>query len=152
MYEFLLNSHSWLRWILLICFILVIVKSYTGFKSNRAYTSEDKKWNTILIACLHLQAVIGLILYFISPMMKGILSDFGASMKMSETRFWSMEHLFGMLVAVVITQVGSIKSKKQSTDHARFKTAFTYYLIALIIILLMIPFGIWNADRPLFRM
>ena len=152
MYEFLLSSHSWLRWILLLCFILVIVKSYTGFKSNRAYSSDDKKWNTILIACLHLQAVIGLTLYFISPMMKGILSDFGASMKMSETRFWSMEHLFGMLVAVVIAQVGSIKSKNQSTDQARFKTAFNYYLIALIIILLMIPFGIWNADRPLFRM
>ncbi|MEP7197518.1 MAG: hypothetical protein ABI851_13435 [Saprospiraceae bacterium] len=150
--DILLITHSWLRWIVLLLFILVIVKNYTGWKSNRIYSPEDKKWNSIFIGCLHLQVVIGLILYFISPMMKGILSDFGGSMKVSELRFWSVEHICGMLIAVVVAQIGSIKAKKKLTDVEKFKTAFIYYLIALIIILLVIPFGIWNVERPMFRM
>ncbi|NOT38012.1 MAG: hypothetical protein HOP11_11595 [Saprospiraceae bacterium] len=151
MYDILLSTHSWLRWVLLLVFILVIVKSYTGWKSNRIYTPDDKKWNTILIALVHSQLVIGLILYFTSPMMKAILSDMGGSMKDSSLRFWSVEHLFGMVLAVIIAQVGSIKAKNKTTDTGKFKTAFVYYLIALLLILLMIPFGIWNVERPLFR-
>ncbi|MCC6816361.1 MAG: hypothetical protein IT267_08120 [Saprospiraceae bacterium] len=147
----MINLHSWLRWLLLIIFLLVIFKSYTGWKSARIYTPNDKKWNTILIACLHLQAVIGLILYITSPMMKSILSDMGGSMKNSESRFWAVEHITGMIVAVVIAQLGSIKIKKISVDNDKFRTAFIYFTISLLIILLMIPFGIWNVDRPLFR-
>ncbi len=152
MYELMLNTHSWLRWILLLCFILVLVKSYSGIQSKRAYSADDKKWNTILIACMHLQALTGLFLYFISPMMKGILADFGGSMKITENRFWSVEHVTGMLIAVIIAQLGSIKLKKKTEDHQKFRTALTYYGIALLIIILMIPFGIWNVDRPFFRM
>lgn len=151
MYEILLSSHSWLRWIVLLLFILLIVKSYTGWKSNRIYTADDKKWNTFLIAGMHLQAVLGLILYFTSPMMKAILSDMGGSMKEASLRFWSVEHIFGMLLAVIIAQVGSIKSKRKANDPDKFKTAFIYFTIALVLILLMIPWGVWNVDRPLFR-
>ena len=152
MHDILLSAHSWLRWVLLFCFILVIYKSYTGFKNERVYSSDDKKWNTILIACMHLQLLLGLILYFTSPMMKDILADFGGSMKMTESRFWSVEHIFGMIVAVIIAQVGSIKAKNKKEDVQKFRTAYMYYLIALIIILTMIPFGIWNIERPFFRM
>jgi hypothetical protein len=151
MYDILLISHSWLRWIVLLLFILVIVKSYTGWKSSRVYTANDKKWNTFFIAGMHLQALIGLILYFTSPMMKAILSDMGGSMKEGSLRFWSVEHIFGMVLALIIAQVGSIKSKKQTNDSDKFRTAFTYYSIALVLILIMIPWGIWNVDRPMFR-
>lgn len=152
MYEILLILHSWLRWAVLGLGLYAIYANYAGWQAERKFTSSDKKINTFFIASLHTQLLIGLILYFTSPMMQGILADFGGSMKVKELRFWSVEHITGMIIGIAIAQIGSIKSKKQSGDTAKFRTAFTYFLVALLIILLMIPFGIWNAERPMFRL
>jgi hypothetical protein len=153
MYEFILTLHSWLRWIVLLVGILAIFGNYTGWKKSLLYLGLNKQMNTIFIALLHTQLVLGMALYFgVSPMMKGILADFGGSMKMAELRFWSVEHMLGMIVGIAIAQIGSIKAKKQETDAMKYKTAFIWFSIALLIILLMIPFGVWNIERPLFRM
>lgn len=152
MYDLLMVLHSWFRWVVLALAVWAILENYKGWKSGLAYNPSVKKWNTFFIASLHTQLVIGLILYlFVSPMMQNILSDFGASMKNSETRFWSVEHIFGMILGIAIAQIGSIKSKKQTTDSAKYQVAFKWFLAGFIIILLMIPFGIWNVERPLFR-
>ncbi|MGB5025721.1 MAG: hypothetical protein WBO44_10240 [Saprospiraceae bacterium] len=152
MYDLLMVLHSWLRWVVLALAVWTILENYKGWKSDLAYNPTVKKWNTFFIASLHTQLVIGLILYlFVSPMMQNILSDFGASMKNSETRFWSVEHIFGMILGIAIAQIGSIKSKKQATDSAKYEVAFKWFLAGFIIILLMIPFGIWNIERPFFR-
>jgi len=153
MYEVLLNLHSWLRWFVLGLAIIVIYQNYNGWKSGKVYTHQDKKLNTYLMILLHSQLVIGLLLYFgVSPIMKDILSDFGASMKNSSLRFWSIEHLFGMVLAIIIAQIGASKAKKQATDAQKYKTGFVYFSIALFLILLMIPWGFWNEARPYFRM
>ncbi len=151
MYEILLVLHSWLRWAVLGVGLYAIFNNYSGWQAQRRFTDSDKRWNTIFIATLHTQLVLGLILYFVSPMMSVITADMGASMKDKTSRFWAVEHLTGMLLGIIIAQVGSIKSKKQSSDTSKFKTAFVYFLIGLLLILLMIPFGIWNVERPLFR-
>lgn len=152
MYDVLMLLHSWLRWVVLALAVWTILENYKGWKSDLTYNPSVKKWNTFFIASLHTQLVIGLILYFfVSPMMQNILSDFGASMKNSETRFWSVEHIFGMILGIAIAQIGSIKSKKQATDRAKYEVAFKWFLAGFIIILLMIPFGIWNVERPFFR-
>lgn len=152
MYNFLLLSHSWLRWVVLILAVLAIYRNYEGFSTGRKWTATDKKFNTFFIGSLHLQLVIGLILYSgVSPMMQGIMADMSASMKNKELRFWAVEHMTGMIIAVLIAQIGSIKAKKQVSDAGKFRTAFFWFLAAIILVLIMIPFGIWNADRPLFR-
>jgi hypothetical protein len=153
MYDVLLLLHSWLRWFVLGMAVLVIYKNYNGWKSGLSWSDQDRKLNTYLMLLLHSQLVIGFALYLgVSPMMKNILSDFGASMKDSDLRFWSVEHMFGMVAAIVIAQVGASKAKKQATDAQKFRTGFVYFSIALLLILLMIPFGIWNQERPFFRM
>lgn len=153
MYEFILTLHSWLRWLVLLLGILVIYGNYNGWKMSLPFEGMNKKLNTYFIASLHTQLILGLILYFgVSPMMKDILADFGGSMKNSEMRFWSVEHMMGMIIGISIAQIGSIKAKKQATDALKYKTSFVWFTVALIFILLMIPFGIWNADRPYFRM
>ncbi len=152
MYNFLLLSHSWLRWVVLILAVLAIYRNYEGFSTGRKWTATDKKFNTLFIGSLHLQLVIGLILYSgVSPMMQGIMADMASSMKNKELRFWAVEHMTGMIIAVLIAQIGSIKAKKQVSDAGKFRTAFFWFLAAIILVLIMIPFGIWNADRPLFR-
>ena len=153
MYNFLLLSHSWLRWAVLILAVLAIYRNYEGFSSGRKWTATDKKFNAFFIGSLHLQLVIGLILYSgVSPMMAAILTDMKGAMKDRELRFWGVEHMTGMIIGVSIAQIGSIKAKKQASDAGKFRTAFFWFFAAILLILVMIPFGIWNPDRPLFRM
>ena len=152
MYNFLLLSHSWLRWVVLILAVLAIYRNYEGFSSGRKWTATDKKFNAFFIGSLHLQLVIGLILYSgVSPMMAAIFTDMKGAMKDRELRFWSVEHMTGMIIGVIIAQIGSIKAKKQTSDAGKFRTAFFWFLAAILLILVMIPFGIWNPDRPLFH-
>ncbi|MBK7696353.1 MAG: hypothetical protein IPI30_19195 [Saprospiraceae bacterium] len=114
---------------------------------------RTKKLNTYMMLLLHSQLVIGLALYFgVSPMMKDIMANFGGSMKDSAQRFWSVEHMMGMVIGIIVAQIGASKAKKQSTDAQKFKTGFMWFTIAILIIILMIPFGIWNVERPMFRM
>ncbi len=152
MYNILLISHSWLRWVVLITAVLAIYRNYEGFSSGRKWTATDKKFNAFFIGSLHLQLVIGLILYSgVSPMMAAIFTDMKAAMKNRELRFWSVEHMTGMIIGVLIAQIGSILAKKQVSDAGKFRTAFFWFLAAIVLILAMIPFGIWNPERPLFR-
>ena len=153
MYEILLNLHSWLRWLVLGMAVVVIYNNYNGWKSGLVYSDKDKKLNTYLMLLLHSQLVIGLALYFgVSPMMKDIMANFGGSMKDSAQRFWSVEHMMGLVIGIIVAQIGASKAKKQSTDAQKFKTGFMWFTIAILIIILMIPFGIWNVERPMFRM
>lgn len=153
MYDILLLLHSWLRWAVLGLGIYALYNNYTGWQAERKFLAADKRINTLFVASLHLQIVLGVALYYgVSPMMQGILADFKGSMKDSALRFWSVEHITGMVIGVAIAQIGSIKSKNQKGETSKFRTAFTWFTIALLLILLMIPFGIWNAERPLFRM
>ncbi|MBL7815903.1 MAG: cytochrome B [Saprospiraceae bacterium] len=152
MYNFFLISHSWLRWVVLIMAVYAIYKNYEGFTSGRKWLVSDKKVNTFFIASLHLQLLLGLILYFgVSPTVQTFMADVKGSMKVAELRFFGMEHFVGTVLGIVIAQVGSIRAKKQISDAGKFRTAFFWFLIATLVILIMIPFGIWNADRPMFR-
>lgn len=152
MYDILLLMHSWLRWLVLGLGFYAIYSNYSGWKSGSVFTDQIKKMNTFFIASLHTQLIIGLLLYCgVSPIMDTIFSDFGASMKDKELRFWSVEHILLMIIGITVAQIGSIKSKKQTTDALKYKTAFIWFSIGLFLILLMIPFGIWNIQRPFFR-
>lgn len=145
----LLFIHSWLRWVVLVLALVAIFKSYTGWKSNRTYEPSDNKIAVFFMASMHLMALIGLILYFISPLAYGAFGGSESVMKNSMLRFWAVEHIFVMLLAVVAVTIGRIKSKKLLSDDAKFKTQFIYFLIALIFMLSRIPWG--EAER-LFRM
>lgn len=153
MYDFTIILHSWLRWALLLWGIYALYNNYTGLMNERKYSAKDLKINTIFIAFLHTQLLLGFILYAgVSPMMQNIFADFGGAMKNKDLRFWAVEHMVGMIIGVLVAQVGSILSKKRNSDASRFRTAFLYFAVGLFIILMMIPFGIWNAERPLFRL
>lgn len=118
MNEILLSSHSWLRWIVLLLFFAVIARSFSGYRSGRIYDALDKRWNTLLLASVHTQALLGLILYFTSDMMRNIFADFGGSMKNSDSRFWSVEHITVMLISVILRRSEVFVSENKSMTAA----------------------------------
>jgi hypothetical protein len=152
MYQFFLNFHSINRWAVLVLALIVLFNSFSGWQGKKAYTKNDNIFHSIFIGLVHLQLLTGILLYFVySPVTQQAMADFGASMKNKSLRFWAVEHLAGMVIAVVIAQMGRIASKKAFSPELKHKKAFVYTLIAVLIMLLVIPFGIINEARPLWR-
>jgi uncharacterized membrane protein len=131
MYEALKSAHSGLRWVALALILWAIYNAFTSKEFNK----REKLVNLFSMVILHLQLIMGLILYFISPKVK----FFEGWMKDAVYRFYGMEHLAGMLIAVVLITIGYSKSKRAKTAAEKFKPIKIFYLIGLIIILASIP-------------
>jgi hypothetical protein len=130
MYSALTHSHSGLRWILLILLVLTIISVFSKRSGKVPFTAGDKKLSLFTLIATHLQAVLGLGLYFMSTKVEFS----GNTMSNPVFRFFTMEHTLMMLIAIILITVGYGHAKK-----ANAKGVFTYYLIALILILAAIP-------------
>ena len=131
MESILIHAHSGLRWILLFMILYVI------FKDHSKYDEENGKkidWPLYILILFFLQIVTGFILYFMSD----VVSFEPGFMKNSHLRFFTIEHLTGMLAAFLIMLAGYMKSRKTLISK-RNKIYRIYYVIALILILLSIP-------------
>lgn len=140
----LLHTHSLLRYILLIFILISIVKSLNGWLSGKNFTAGDRKLALFTVISAHLQLVIGFALYFISPSVKAGLADMGDAMKDASLRFWSVEHIGMMLIAIILITIGNARSKRAGTDSGKHKNIALFFLIALIIIFLAIPWP-WST-------
>ena len=131
MYEILTHTHSGLRWVALILIIFAIYNSITA----KEFTKREKLINLFSMVSLHTQLLLGLVLYFNSPRV-----NFASGwMKDASFRFYGMEHLAGMLIAIALITVGYVKSKKGTTPAAIYKPIKLFYIIGLILILASIP-------------
>ena len=139
MYIGLLHFHSYFRYVVLALLVITVIKSLIGFFSKKEFSALDNKLGLFLLASVHLQFVVGIALYFVSPNVKQALSDMGAAMKNPELRLWSVEHVTIMVLVVIIITLGRVLSKKADTDHLKFKRASTYYTIGLILLMYGIP-------------
>lgn len=139
MYTGLLHTHSLVRWIMLILLIMTVFRAYNGWKSNRTFTPGDKKLTLFTLIFSHVQLLIGFLLYMVSPIVQSAMADMGAAMKDKMLRFWAVEHILTMIIAIVIITIGHALAKRASNDTQRFKRIFTYFLAGLILILITIP-------------
>ncbi len=149
----IIHLHSFLRWIILILALVAIVKSFSGMTGNKPFSNGDKKIGLFLMIAAHTQLLVGLILYIFGPLGLNNIRNlgFGEVMKDSSYRFYAVEHIFGMLVAIVLITIGRGSAKKNISDLAKHKRSFWFYLIALVIILATIPWpGRAGLGRPLF--
>lgn len=131
MYEILKHTHSGLRWVALILILFAIYNSITA----KEFTKREKLINLFSMVSLHTQLLLGLVLYFISPR----VSFASGWMKDASFRFYGMEHLAGMLIAIALITIGYVKSKKGTSPAAIYKPIKLFYIIGLILILASIP-------------
>lgn len=131
MYTGLLHTHSFLRYFVLIMLIVVIIQSLLGWLSKKPYGSLDNRLGLFLFIFTHIQLLVGLILYFVSP----FVQFSGAAMKEASTRYWLVEHLAMMLIAIVLITMARVTSKKIQDNTAKHKRMFIFNAIALLIIL-----------------
>ena len=140
MYTGFLHLHDALRWLLLVSLVVTLVKYLAGWFGNHPWKKADNILGIVYTSLMDLQLLTGLVLYFfLSPITKLALSDFGAAMKDADLRFYAVEHFAMMLIAVVLVHIGRAKSKKAKTDQGKFKIATIFFLIALVLMVVAIP-------------
>jgi heme A synthase len=144
MYDGLLHLHSGLRWIALLALIYAIFNAWTRYRGGNTYRGTDKALNTVAMALLHTQVVIGLTLYFLNFSGNGgkyqsYFSNAGNAMSDSVGRFFVMEHLVMMLAAVVFATIGYLRAKRAEDPKKMHRRIFVWYTIVLLIILAAIP-------------
>jgi len=111
------------------------------FVGKKSFTEKVRKVTLIGFIATHLQLLIGLVLYLISPV--GLSNFSGEAMSESLSRLYILEHPLTMLIAIVLVSVGYIKAKKPGDDARRFRTVIIYYGLGLILMLSRIPWSAW---------
>jgi hypothetical protein len=150
MYALVLVLHSWLRWGALVAGILAVIALVS--KRGQKGTARVDTWGLFFMIALDLQLLLGLALYMgLSPNMQAIRADFGAAMRDSVARFWAVEHVMLMLVAVGVVHVGRVLARKASTPEAKRSRLLLCFVIALLAIVAATPWPGLRGGRPLFR-
>ncbi|HYX10189.1 MAG TPA: hypothetical protein VE912_25905 [Bacteroidales bacterium] len=134
-YTFMLHFHSGIRWILVILLIGTLLNSLIKWKGKMPFNKRDHSLQSFTVTLLHLQFLAGIILYAISPMV-----SFGPHMMGNNLqRFYTVEHVSLMVIAIIIITIGHIRSKKMEESARKFKTVFISFLIGFLVIMIAIP-------------
>ena len=127
----LVYAHSGLRWIALLLLLLAIISAFTA----KNYEKKHRLVNLFTMITFHTQLVLGIILYFLSDKVQFT----EGWMKQAMYRFYGMEHLTGMLLAIIAITIGHSKSKKAADAASKFKAIKLWYVLALILVVAFIP-------------
>lgn len=146
----LIVFHSILRYLVLLSILLVIYLAWKGFTFKKSYTRLHRIATASASGISHLQLLVGFVLYFFSPTAQSFWQT--KSMRWSDGLFFALVHFGLMSSAIVILTVGVALAKREAEEHRRFRILFNYFVLALLIILIAIPWPFSPlAQRPWFR-
>ena len=150
MYTAVLVLHSWIRWIALIAGFGATLAAAND--SHLKANSRADRWGLILMMALDIQMLLGLLLYLVlSPFTVVARDNFGAAMRNPQLRFWGVEHISTMLIAVVLVHAGRVLARKAATPDARRTRLVICFGIAIFLMLFGTPWPGMSNARPLFR-
>jgi len=147
MYSVLLFLHSLIRWGVLLGGLYAITKSFLGLMRKSEFSAAENRSHIIFVIFCHTQLLLGILLYFTSPVIHEAFADFGAAMKDPRLRLYAMEHGLINIIAIGLIQTGRIVSKKAEDAGTKHKRAIIWFGIGLLLILSRIP---WQYS-PMFR-
>lgn len=131
MYSFFLNLHSGFRYVVFILLLVSIIQSLLGLLGNKPYTEANRKINLFTLISAHVQLLIGIVLYFLSPKVQFS----SQAMQNATTRYFTVEHWVMMVIAIALITIGHSKSKKAADASKKHKTIAIFYIIAFLIII-----------------
>lgn len=140
----MLQIHSYWAYLALILLLFAVGTFKYGWFFSKKFGAVQQKLALITLIVFHIQLIIGLGWYFMSPAYQHIKQfGMGATMKDSYFRLLAVEHPVMMLIAIALITIGYSKHKKKTTDKAKYWTLIWFYGIALLLILLRIPWNQW---------
>lgn len=143
-YTWIQPLHSYLAYIALTVLFLAVINAITGLIGNRIFNmNKDLRLSLFALILCHIQLLVGLLLYFISPSGLSAIQEFGMGGLTSSARLLAVEHPFVNILAIVSITIGWSKHKKFVEGNKKFKSIAIFYGIGLLLILSRIPWGQW---------
>ncbi|AOW08586.1 hypothetical protein [Flavobacterium gilvum] len=139
MYAIIQKFHSGWAYIALLVLVIAVVNAILGMASKKEFTAKDRKIALFGLIVTHIQLLIGLVLYFVSPLGLASLGQ----MSDKSLRLTSLEHPFVVIIAIILITIGWSKHKKLTTDESKFKTFSIFYGLGLVLILSRLPWSLW---------
>ena len=137
------NVHSYWAYLVLAILIFAVINAILGLSKKKQFTDKDIRIGLFALIVSHMQLLIGLAWYFMSPWFSALTEDTGAVMKEKSLRLLAVEHPVMMVLAIVFITIGWSKHKKKTKDSAKFKTFAIFYGIGLLLMLSKIPWNNW---------
>ncbi len=136
----LLHAHSGLRWLILLLLVVTIIMAFVGWFGKKPFTQTNKRLLLFSTIVSDVQLLIGLVMYFFtSSITKTAFQDFGYAMKTPELRYFAVEHILVMIIAIALLHIGKVRATKQSTDEGKHKQTAIFFTISLLLMLSRIP-------------
>ena len=142
MYTGVLHLHHWLRYVALILIIASIIKAFMNRGKNEAKGSIKLEMFTMMT--FHIQFVLGMSLYALSPKLQHAFSNMGESMSDSAIRLVLIEHPLVMVIALILITLGYRRMKVKETKAEASKAILIFYGISLLLVLSRIPSYSWD--------
>lgn len=151
MINILVHIHSIGRWIVLLLLIFAILNSLIA--GRRPYLRTDNRLGLLLTISADLMLLIGLALYFVGNYGYKLVEangGYGNMVKVPMARYFTLEHAVPMLIAIILMHIGKAQGKKAISDKAKHRRTVIFYLVALLIILVSIPWPFLKPERHWF--
>lgn len=151
-YTVMLHVHSVGRWVVLLLLLFAIFNSLIA--GRRPFMKSDNRLGLLLTITADIMLLVGIYLYFASERAGYAIirsaDSMGAVMKNPTARFFAVEHTIGMLIAIVLIHIGKAQARKAIGDQAKHRRTMIFYFLALLIILVSIPWpfraiGAWSG-------
>ena len=142
MYTGIQHSHSYFAYLVLVFLLLAIAFGLIRWLTGKTFTKLNKIFALLGLIGTHLQVLIGLILYFVSPL--GFSNFSSDAMGESSLRLYILEHPLTMILAAVLITVGYSRAKRLLDDKKKLKSVVVFYSIGLLLILIRIPWDAWG--------
>jgi NADH:ubiquinone oxidoreductase subunit 2 (subunit N) len=142
MYTGFVHLHSSLPYLILLGLALSTLTFLVKRSGGKGFAKGDKRLAMFTLILVHIQLVVGLVLYVISPIREQAFAS-GELMSNSTYRFTAIEHPLIMIIAIVLITIGYSKAKRKTEDKAKFGTLGLFYGLGLILVLSRMPWDIW---------
>lgn len=135
--------HSYWAYLATVMLIVAVVNSIIKLTGKKEYSAKDFRISLFTLIVSHIQLLLGLILYFVSPKFEQWSLMGSEVMKTASVRLYLVEHPLINIIAIVLITIGYSKHKKKLTSPSKFKTILIFYALALICLLSRIPWDVW---------
>ncbi|MFV9549733.1 hypothetical protein [Algibacter sp. PT7-4] len=144
MYDVVKTLHSYWAYLVLIILIIAAANAIIKTIGDKEYEANDFRKSLFTLIVSHIQLLIGIVLYFVSPRLQLFSeSGMGEIMKDAVNRLYLVEHPLVNIIAVALITIGYSKHKKKLTSKAKLKTIAIFYTMALVLFLSRIPWSAW---------
>jgi cytochrome c biogenesis factor len=146
MYTVILDAHGLLRWIVMTAAAWALFCAYRGWLTSASWTGADRRAGLVLSSALDLQVLLGIALAFLSPLIQTALFGLKAAMNAPHLRFFLVEHIPLMLVALVLVHAGGRTARRTTDERMKRRRAALLYTLATLAMFVAIPW--WRPIVP----